>query len=107
MTTSMLQSERDDETPEQRMWKAVLASTVEEWISGPLRHSRIAEDYLFNNERDFRQVCESAGLNPEVFRARLLRFRKTGAGPATPSLHETSRLELAPASATLPGSAPR
>ena len=61
------------------MWKAVLVSTVEEWISGPLRQSRVAEDYLFNNNLDYREVCESAGLNADQFRARLQRFRNTGA----------------------------
>ena len=59
------------------MWKAVLASTVGERISGPLRQSHVAEDYLFNNELDFRQVCECAGLNPGLFRSRLQRLRKT------------------------------
>ena len=83
MITSALQQDSYEELPEQRMWKAVLASTVEEWISGPLRKSRVAEDYLFNNERDFREVCESAGLNPEYFRSRLQRLRKTGARPVS------------------------
>jgi len=83
MITSALQQDSYEESPEQRMWKAVLASTVEEWISGPLRQSRVAEDYLFHNERDFREVCESAGLNPEHFRSRLQRFRKTSVSPAS------------------------
>jgi len=78
MNYSGLQANNHEETPEQRMWKAVLATTVEEWISGPLRHSREAEDYLFNNEQDFREVCHSAGLDPDHFRSRLLRLRKTG-----------------------------
>jgi len=46
----------------------------------------VAEDYLFNNERDFRQVCESAGLNPDYFRALLQRLRKTGAAAGRPNL---------------------
>ena len=79
MITSALQQDSYEESPEQQLWKAVLASTVEEWISGPFRRSRVAEHYLFHNERDFREVCESAGLNPEQFRARLQRLRKTGA----------------------------
>jgi len=68
-----------EETPEQRMWKAVLATTVDEWLSGPLRRSREAEEYLFNNQNDFRQVCHSAGLDPDQFRSRLQCLRKTGA----------------------------
>ena len=83
MITSALQQDSYEESPEQRMRKAVLASTVEEWISGPLRRSRVAEDYLFHNERDFRQFCESAGLNPDYFRARLQRLHKTSALPVS------------------------
>ena len=79
MTYSGQQTNSHEETPEQRMWKAVLATTVQEWISGPLRRSREAEDYLFNNQRDFREVCHSAGLDPDQFRSRLQRLHKTGA----------------------------
>ena len=36
---------------EQRVWTAVIARTVEEWISGPLRSQREAESYLFTDEK--------------------------------------------------------
>jgi len=32
-----------DGTPEMRVWQAVIASTVEEWVHGPLRSAREAE----------------------------------------------------------------
>jgi len=79
MNYSGAQTNSREETPEQRMWKAVLATTVDEWLSGPLRRSLEAEEYLFNNEPDFRQVCHSAGLDPDQFRSRLQRLRETGA----------------------------
>jgi hypothetical protein len=37
------------EIPEQRLWLAVITSTVEEWIHGPLRKQREAELFLFSN----------------------------------------------------------
>jgi hypothetical protein len=42
---------------EQRVWTVVIARTVEEWISGPLRSQREAESYLFSDEKDFPAVC--------------------------------------------------
>ena len=62
--------------PEERIWKAVLAHTIKEWISGPLRRQREAEQYLFNDNSDFRLVCESAGMNADSLRTRLNKLRK-------------------------------
>src|SRR3989454_3742520 len=39
------------------------STTVQEWLSGPLRLSRRAEQYLFHDEKDFRMVCQSAGID--------------------------------------------
>jgi len=66
---------------EQRVWTAVIARTVEEWISGPLRSQREAESYLFNDEKDFPAVCRSAGLDPLSLRRKLNKLKKSGAGP--------------------------
>jgi len=66
---------------EQRVWTAVIARTVEEWVSGPLRSQRDAESYLFNDETDFPAVCRSAGLDPQALRRKLNRLKKLGAGP--------------------------
>ena len=56
---------------EQRLWQAVIASTIEEWLHGPLRLQRQAEQYLFQNDGDFSEVCASAGMDAAHLRARL------------------------------------
>jgi len=53
----------------------VIASTVEEWVSGPLRRKREAETFLFSDNDDYRTVCFSAGINPQDLRARLEEIR--------------------------------
>jgi hypothetical protein len=60
---------------ESRLWQAVIVSTIEEWISGPLRLKRQAEDYLFRDDSDFRAVCQSAGMDVDRLRAKLTRLR--------------------------------
>ena len=85
---------------EEKMWTAVIARTVEEWVSGPLRSRREAEEYLFGDGEDFKDVCRSAGLNPQAFQTRLQRLKKIGVGPsqATPLkfLKRKKSLESAP-----------
>jgi hypothetical protein len=63
------------EMPEQRLWRAVIASTVQEWIHGPLRRQREAEIFLFLDVRDYRVVCLSAGIDPSNLRDRLQKIR--------------------------------
>ena len=75
MSVTMLQSREVEETAEQRLWRAVIATTVEEWVSGPLRRKREAEKFLFSDDQDYRTVCFSAGINPENLRARLKKIR--------------------------------
>jgi len=60
---------------EEKLWRAVIASTVEEWVNGPLRLSREAEKFLFDDNADYRTVCYSAGINPEHLRSRLEKIR--------------------------------
>jgi hypothetical protein len=72
---SMLQGSEVLETAEQKLWRAVIASTVEEWVSGPLRKKREAEQFLFTDNDDYRTVCYSAGINPENLRGRLEKIR--------------------------------
>jgi hypothetical protein len=64
-----------EDAPEQRLWRAVLASTVQEWIHGPLRKKREAEQFLFQDNDDYRTVCSSAGIDPAHLRNRLEKFR--------------------------------
>jgi hypothetical protein len=60
---------------EKRLWQAVLVTTIREWIGGPLRRKRQAEEFLFQDQRDFQAVCVSAGMDPEQLRAKLKRLR--------------------------------
>jgi predicted nucleic acid-binding protein len=57
------------------LWRAVIARTIQEWISGPLRRRREAEQYLFDDNRDFPLVCRSAGMDAGRLRSRLTRLR--------------------------------
>ena len=75
MSVTMLQSAEVEETAEQKLWRAVIASTVDEWVNGPLRRKQEAEKFLFSDDQDYRTVCYSAGINPENLRARLEKIR--------------------------------
>jgi hypothetical protein len=75
MSVGMLQSVEVEETAVQKLWRAVIASTVEEWVNGPLRKKREAEKFLFSDNHDYRTVCYSAGINPENLRGRLEKIR--------------------------------
>jgi len=75
MSVTMLQSREVEESAEQKLWRAVIATTVEEWVSGPLRRKREAEQFLFSDNQDFQTVCFSAGINPENLRGRLEKIR--------------------------------
>src|SRR3984893_6699707 len=66
---------RIDGTAEERLWRAVIASTLEEWVRGPLRYSRIAEEFLFHDNKDFHSVCSSAGMDPRSLREKLRSIR--------------------------------
>ncbi len=75
MSVTMLQNVEVGETAEQRLWRAVIATTVEEWVSGPLRQKREAEQFLFTDNKDYQTVCYSAGIDPEHLRTRLNKIR--------------------------------
>jgi len=64
-----------DAISEKRLWQAVLVTTIQEWMWGPLRQKRKAEEYLFQDQKDFQAVCTSAGLDPEQLRTKLRRLR--------------------------------
>ena len=75
MSVGMLRRTEVEATAEQKLWRAVIASTVEEWVGGPLRQKREAEQFLFTDDKDYRTVCFSAGINPEDLRGRLEKIR--------------------------------
>ena len=57
-----------------RLWTAVIVKAVEDWRMGSLRARREAQRFLFEDDRDFYQVCARAGLDPMTFRRKLLRI---------------------------------
>ena len=65
----------EEKLMEVRLWQAVIVTTIQEWISGPLRRKREAEDYLFKDQRDFPLVCQSAGLDVGQLRTKLARLK--------------------------------
>ncbi len=75
MSETFVQCSEEREIAEQRLWRAVIASTVQEWVGGPVRRQREAEQFLFQDEKDFRTVCFSAGIDPENLRERLQKIR--------------------------------
>ncbi len=75
MYTRSMEIEIEANTPEHRLWLTVLVRAVQEWLSGPKRIQRMAEDYLFKNTEDFATVCHAAGLDPKRFRNKLTALR--------------------------------
>ncbi len=78
MFNSSIFHAQDQGTAEEKLWRAVIAKTLEEWICGPLSFSRKAEQFLFEDNHDFRAVCSSAGMDPERLRNRLRMIRARG-----------------------------
>jgi len=80
--------QHDEQLGEERLWTAVIARAVQEWVAGPLRSQREAEAYLFTDEKDFPKVCLAAGLNAGTLRAKLRKLKNAGQGPdAIPVMH--------------------
>jgi hypothetical protein len=89
---------RNHGTAEQRLWRAVIARTLEEWMNGPLRYSRIAEEFLFYDNNDFLSVCSSAGMDPlnlrEKLRSMRARVLREASDPAQATGSEPSRQRI-------------
>jgi len=64
-----------EESPVQKLWPGVIASTVEESVRAPLSKKREAEQFLFTENGDYRTACLSAGINPDDLRGRLEKIR--------------------------------
>lgn len=62
--------------PERRLWTAVLVMAVEDWRDGSLRAKRAAQQFLFEDDRDFEEVCAGAGLDPATLRSKLSKIGK-------------------------------
>jgi len=81
MIREMMLATKQDVTMDSLLWRAVIASAIQDWLSGPLRLKREAERYLFENSRDLSLVCESAGMDIARLRTRLNKLR----GPSMPN----------------------
>ena len=75
MQATVNRNREGNEPPELRLWRAVLANVVREWIHGPIRKQLEAEQFLFHDSEDYQTVCFSAGIDPAVLRFRLLKIR--------------------------------
>jgi hypothetical protein len=75
MTTNAAVLGESSADPEKRLWQAVIVTAIREWVSGTLRSQRKAEEYLFQDQRDFPAVCQSAGLDADLLRSKLNRLR--------------------------------
>ena len=62
-------------TAETLLWRGVIARTIQDWLSNPLRPKREAERYLFENSADLSLVCGLAGINVGYLRKRLNKVR--------------------------------
>jgi hypothetical protein len=75
MIREMVIATHQDMTTDRRLWRAVMAGAIQDWLSGPLRLKRQAERYLFENSQDLSLVCESAGMDIGTLRGRLNELR--------------------------------
>ena len=64
----------EDAISERRLWIAVLVMAVEDWLNGTLRAKRAAQRFLFEDDRDFTEVCAGAGMDPSSFRSKLMKI---------------------------------
>src|ERR1700724_843288 len=95
MFESSVFQNRNNGSAEEKLWRAVIARTLEEWVRGPLRYSRIAEEFLFHDNKDFHSVCSSAGMDPRSLREKLQSIRTRAfqkpVGNVRPAGHESNR----------------
>lgn len=69
---------------EVHLWQAVIVGAIEDWRSGPLRFQRMAEHFLFEDNKDFPLVCSSAGIDHRRLRAGLGRLQNRLRHPDRP-----------------------
>jgi hypothetical protein len=62
-------------TAETLLWRGVIARTIQDWVSKPLRPKREAERFLFENSADLLVVCSSAGIGVLKLRTCLNKVR--------------------------------
>jgi len=75
MIREMAFATKQELTTETLLWRGVIARTIQDWLSKPLRSKREAERYLFENSADLSLVCQSAGIDIGQLRTRLNKVR--------------------------------
>jgi len=63
MIREMAFATKQEMTAETLLWRGVIARTIQDLLSKPLRLKHEAERYLFTNSRDLSLVCSSAGID--------------------------------------------
>lgn len=53
---------------EQALWRAVIMQAIEDLFSGKKQESREAFRWIFENNSDFRSVCDYADIDPMSLR---------------------------------------
>ena len=71
MIREMALATKGEMTPETLLWRGVIARTIQDWLSKPMRPKREAERYLFEDSADLSSVCRSAGIDIGQLRTRL------------------------------------
>ena len=75
MVREMVSGTNPELTTETALWRGVIARTIQDWLSKPLRPKREAERYLFENSPDLSLVCASAGIDVLKLRTCLNKVR--------------------------------
>jgi len=75
MVREMVFATKPETTTATALWRGVIARTIQDWLSKPLRPKRNAEQYLFENSADLSLVCASAGINALNLRTCLNKVR--------------------------------
>jgi hypothetical protein len=95
MSHRMVLNNENQETGREVLWRAVITSTVQEWIYGRLSQKREAENFLFQDDQNYKAVCLSAGIDAQDLRERLQRIR-LNAGMDLNSRNDKTDVPLVP-----------
>ena len=63
MIREMALATKQELTTQSLLWRGVIARSIEDWLSKPLRPKREAERYLFENSVDLSLLCDLAGID--------------------------------------------
>lgn len=77
-----VKSEDKKKTPEERLWRAVLAQVMYDLLSDNLEleedgHRMMAECWLSHKHKDFVDVCRNAGFDPDYVFSKAQKLIKT------------------------------